>query len=47
MDDTLNKGETKSMVLTLRYSNGVTPEQLPKNDVAISNLSIIIVYSQS
>lgn len=47
IDDTLNKGETKSMVLTLKYSDSITSEQLPKNDVSISNLSITIVYSQS
>lgn len=46
-NDTLNQGETKSMVLKLKYSDSTTSEQLPKNDVAISNLSTIIVYSQS
>ncbi|MCI8347104.1 MAG: hypothetical protein HFJ12_04050 [Bacilli bacterium] len=47
MNDTLSKGETKSMILTLKYANSVTSEQLPKNDVVISNLSTTIVYSQS
>lgn len=47
MNDTLNKGETKSMILTLKYANSVTSEQLPKNDVVISDLSTTIVYSQS
>lgn len=45
--DTLSAGQTKSMVLTLNYSGDVSAEQLPKNDVAINNLSTTIVYSQS
>lgn len=44
--DTLNHGETKNMKLTLTYSSATTAEQLPKNDVAISNLEVTIVYSQ-
>lgn len=45
--DALEAGKTKSMVLTLTYSSNVTADKLPKNDVAISNLSAAIVYSQS
>lgn len=46
-EDTLNHNETKSMKLTLKYANGVTAEQLPKNDVAISGLETTIIYGQS
>lgn len=45
--DTLDNGVTKSMILTLTYSSSVTPNMLPSNDVAISNLAIAIVYSQA
>ena len=43
--DTLNKGETKSVKLTLSYNGSAT--QVPVNDVAISNLDITMIYSQA
>lgn len=43
--DTLNKGETKSVKLTLSYNSSAT--QVPTNDVAISNLDITMIYSQA
>jgi len=43
--DTLNKGETKSVKLTLSYNSNST--QVPANDVAISNLDITMIYSQA
>lgn len=43
--DTLNKGETKSVKLTLSYNGSAT--QVPANDVAISNLDITMIYSQA
>lgn len=43
--DTLNKGETKSVKLTLSYNSSAT--QVPANDVAISNLDITMIYSQA
>ena len=43
--DTLNKGETKSVKLTLSYNSSAT--QIPTNDVAISNLDITMIYSQA
>ncbi len=45
--DTLNSNETKTMKLTLKYADGITSEQLPKNDVAISGLETTIIYGQS
>ena len=47
VDDTLNAGETKSLKLTLTYSASVAAAALPKDDVAISNLAISIIYAQS
>ena len=45
--DTLSAGETKSLTLTLSYSASVAAAALPKDDVAISNLAISIIYAQS
>lgn len=44
----LNAGEggTKRMKLTLTYSSNIAEDKLPKNDVAISNLDVTIVYAQ-
>ena len=47
VDDTLDAGETKSLKLTLLYSSNVSAEQLPTDDVAVSNLAISIIYSQA
>lgn len=44
--DTLDAGETKNLKLALTYSSSITAEQLPTDDVAISNLEVTIVYSQ-
>ena len=43
--DTLNKGETKSVKLTLMYNSSAS--QVPSNDVAITNLDITMIYSQA
>lgn len=43
--DTLNKGETKSVKLTLTYNSGAS--SVPANDVAITNLDITMIYSQA
>lgn len=40
--DTLDKGQTKSFILNLEYSN----TELPKNKVEISGLSITLIYVQ-
>ena len=42
---TLNKGETKSVKLTLSYNSSAS--QVPANDVAITNLDITMIYSQA
>lgn len=44
--DAINATEKKAMVLTLTYSNAVTADILPTDDVAISDLGITILYSQ-
>lgn len=46
-EDTLNVSETKSLKLTLTYSANVPANELPTNDVAISNLATTIIYSQA
>ena len=45
--NTLNKSETKTLILTLRYKADITTEELPKGDVSISNLGFSIVYTQA
>ena len=45
-NDTLNHGEKKNVTLTLTYKDTITAEQLPQDDVNISNLGINIIYSQ-
>lgn len=45
--DSLAAGATKSLKLTLTYSSSTTAEQLPSEDVAISNLAVSIIYAQS
>lgn len=47
VDDTLDAGETKSLKLTLLYSSNVSAEQLPTDDVTVSNLAISVIYAQS
>ena len=44
--DTLNKGEKKNVTLTLTYKDTITEEELPQDNVDISNLGISIIYSQ-
>ena len=45
--DTLNVGETRPMVLTLKYADFTDATLLPAADVSISNLGITLVYSQA
>lgn len=45
--DSLLAGATKSLKLTLKYSIDTTAEQLPTDDVSISNLGISIIYAQA
>ncbi len=45
--DILNKEEAKQLILTLTYKDDITADELPNNDVAVSNLSITINYKQS
>lgn len=44
--DTIKAAEKKTMKLTLTYNDSVTADLLAKDDVAISNLGITILYSQ-
>lgn len=44
--DTLNKGETKNVTLTLTYKDTIGATELPQDNVDINNLGISIVYSQ-
>ena len=44
--DTLDAGQKASMKLTLTYKDVSNSEDLPKNDVEISNLDITLVYQQ-
>lgn len=44
--DKITAGSKKTMKLTLTYSDAVTADLLPKDDVKISNLGITILYSQ-
>ena len=45
--NTLNKSETKTLILTLKYKADITAEELPKGEVTISNLGFSIVYTQA
>lgn len=45
-NDSLNSGQTKSVRLKLTYNASTTADELPKNDVTISNLNIPITYVQ-
>ena len=47
VDDTLTSGETKSLKLTLTYLSSINAEQLPTEDVSISNLAISVIYAQA
>ncbi len=44
--DTLDAGEAKEVQLKIYYKKTVTEEQLPTDDVAISNLNIVIPFIQ-
>ena len=44
--DTLKAGETRPMVLTLKYAEFTDAALLPAANVAISNLGVTLVYSQ-
>lgn len=45
-NDTLTAGQTRNVTLKLAYSDDITASELPKDDVAITNLQIPIVYVQ-
>lgn len=45
--DTLAASESKTLKLTLAYSDKVKSDELPKNDVAISGLATTITYAQA
>ena len=45
--DTLKAGETRPMLLTLKYTDFIDANLLPAADVSISNLGITLVYSQA
>lgn len=45
--DILNSETSKSLILTLTYKDDITAEELPNNDVAVSNLSVTINYGQT
>lgn len=45
--DTLNAGETRPMLLTLKYTEFSDAALLPAADVSISNLGVTLVYSQA
>ena len=48
VNDVLNAGDVKDMILTLKYKSpvdGVTIEE-PQDDVSISGLGISLTYSQ-
>ena len=45
--DTLDAGETRPMVLTLKYTEFTDATLLPAADVSISNLGVTLVYSQA
>ena len=45
--DTLDAGETRPMVLTLKYTDFIDAALLPAADVSISNLGVTLVYSQA
>ncbi len=45
--DILNQETSKSLILTLTYKDDITAEELPNNDVAVSNLDITINYGQT
>lgn len=44
--DELLAGSSVNMILTLTYDDDVTLEEIPVDDVLISNLNIVIMYSQ-
>ena len=45
--DTLDAGETRPMLLTLKYTEFTDATLLPAADVSISNLGVTLVYSQA
>ena len=45
--DTIDAGETRPMVLTLKYTEFTDATLLPAADVSISNLGVTLVYSQA
>ncbi len=49
VNDILNSGDVKDMVLTLKYKSPTDSETItePEDDVSISNLGIELIYSQN
>ena len=45
--DLLNSETSKTLLLTLTYKDDITAEELPNNDVAVSNLAVTINYGQT
>ena len=45
--DLLNSETSKTLILTLTYKDDITAEELPNNDVAVSNLAVTINYGQT
>lgn len=45
--DILRAKESRRLKLSLEYSRNITIEELPKNDIKINNLSVILIYVQT
>ena len=45
--DSLNVGESKELLLKLVYKDDITAQELPKDDVTITNLQVTLVYAQA
>ena len=45
--DIVNSATSKTLLLTLTYKDDITAEELPNNDVAVSNLAVTINYGQT
>ena len=47
LNDELNAGATRELKLTLKYKEDITAEELPKDDVTITNLQVTLIYAQA
>lgn len=47
INDELTSGQTKELLLTLKYKDNITAAELPKDDVTITNLAATLNYSQA